>query len=115
LLSRNATESDLNELGLASAQVGLSRDALKDLGKSSAASSVFEIADGNRFEFAASSVILNTISWRSTLNANVVGSFVFKLMIEPDGGPVTLEVCGPVGSTNFLTAMIQDPWRRSRR
>jgi len=77
-------------------------------GLARAATSVVAIADGYRFEFEASSAILDAIAAAIDAERQCCRFLRFRLTVEPDGGPVTLEVCGPAGSHEFLTAMIQN-------
>jgi len=58
-------------------------------GLARAATSVVAIADGYRFEFEASSAILNAIAAAIDAERRCCRFLRFRLTVEPDGGPVT--------------------------
>jgi amino-acid N-acetyltransferase len=66
------------------------------------------IPHGYRFEFAPTSDALNFIAKTVDAERQCCRFLRFQLIVEPEGGPVLLDVSGPPGSEEFLAALIQD-------
>jgi hypothetical protein len=60
---------------------------------------------GYRFRFAASSEALAQIANVIDAERQCCRFLRFQLTVEPDLGPMWLEVAGPPGTTGFLTAL----------
>ena len=62
---------------------------------------------GYRFRFAASSEALAKIAAVIDAERQCCRFLRFQLTVEPDLGPLCLEVTGPVGTGEFLTDLLQ--------
>ncbi len=61
-----------------------------------------EVSNGYRYRFAASSETLQTIARVIDAERQCCRFFRFQLSVEPDLGPMWLEVTGPAGTRQFL-------------
>jgi hypothetical protein len=64
------------------------------------------IGDGYRVRFAASSEILQAIVAMIDAERQCCRFLRFRLTLEPDKGPVVLDVTGPPGTRDFLAALV---------
>lgn len=64
-----------------------------------------EQADGYRFRFAPSNDVLTLISRAITAERLCCRFLGFNLTVEPDEGPVHLDLTGPPGTREFLAAL----------
>jgi hypothetical protein len=65
------------------------------------------IEDGYRFEFVASSDCLNAIVAMIAVERQCCRFMRFQLTVEPDTGPVRLDVTGPAGTKEFLAGLVE--------
>ena len=65
------------------------------------------IENGFRFEFKPEGEVLTSIIRMIDTERQCCQFLRFQLTVEPDGGPVMLEVTGPPGSQEFLETMIE--------
>lgn len=66
-------------------------------------------ADGYRLEFGASKDILALIARTIDAERLCCRFLRFNLTVEPDEGPVHLELTGPDGTREFLSALFEVP------
>jgi hypothetical protein len=66
------------------------------------------LANGLRLEFAASGDTIGLIARVMDAERQCCRFLRFGLTVEPDGGPVVLEVTGPAGTEDFLSALFQE-------
>jgi|SRR5262245_818360 len=64
-----------------------------------------ELAEGLRLHFAANAEILGEIARSVEAERQCCRFLSFTITISPDGGPITLDLKGPAGTREFLTAM----------
>jgi hypothetical protein len=62
------------------------------------------LADGVRLRFPAEAEILSLLATFVDLERRCCAFLRFELTVEPDGGPVWLELTGPPGAREFLQA-----------
>ena len=67
----------------------------------------YETSNGYRFRFAAADEILVNIARTIDVERQCCRFLQFRLTIEPDGGPIWLDVTGPPGSREFVAALIE--------
>ena len=60
------------------------------------------LPDGFRWRFAPHSELLAAVTRTIDLERQCCRFLRFALTVEPDGGPIWLEVTGPEGTTEFL-------------
>jgi hypothetical protein len=65
-----------------------------------------ELLDGFRLRFAATDDILVQIAHAIEAERQCCRFLRFNLSVEPDGGPICLELTGPAGTREFLTALL---------
>jgi hypothetical protein len=70
------------------------------------ADAIEPIAAGYRLRFAASSETLQAIATMIDAERQCCRFLRFALTIEPDCGPLVLEVSGPPGTRDFLAATL---------
>jgi hypothetical protein len=63
--------------------------------------------DGVRLTFAATSETLSAIARTIEAERQCCRFLRFTLTVEPDTGPVTLEITGPPGTQEFITALLE--------
>ncbi|HJR58207.1 MAG TPA: hypothetical protein VJ813_02365 [Vicinamibacterales bacterium] len=66
-----------------------------------------ELPNGHRFRFAASAATLALIARTIDAERLCCRFLRFRLTVEPDEGPILLELTGPEGTRDFLTALIE--------
>lgn len=64
-------------------------------------------AEGLRLRFAADSEVLTTIARAVDAERQCCRFLRFQVTVEPDGGPVWLDLTGPPGTGEFLSALIE--------
>ena len=69
------------------------------------ANAVEELADGRRFRFTASRDMLELIGRVIEAERHCCRFLRFRLTVEPDAGPVLLELTGPAGTRQFLESL----------
>ena len=65
------------------------------------------IDGGYRFEFGATSEILRAIGSTIDAERQCCRFLRFQIIVEPDDGPVRLDVTGPAGATEFLSGLLE--------
>lgn len=65
-----------------------------------------ELADGHRLRFAAADDTLELISRAIDAERRCCRFLRFRVTVEPDEGPIVLELTGPEGTRDFLSALI---------
>jgi hypothetical protein len=66
------------------------------------------LANGHRFSLAATAETLDLIM-RTVAAERLCCRFLrFEVVVEPDEGPVTLELTGPPGTRDFLSALFEE-------
>lgn len=70
------------------------------------ASSQEETEDGYRLHFAADDDTLFTIARAINAERQCCRFLRFRVTVEPDGGPMSLELTGPAGTREFLSALL---------
>ncbi len=68
-----------------------------------------EIADGVRLRFAADARILGEIARTVDAERQCCRFLSFTIGVSPDEGPITLDLTGPAGTREFLSAMFGLP------
>jgi hypothetical protein len=64
-----------------------------------------ELADGHRLSFAATDETLALIMKVVALERRCCRFLRFRITVEPDGGPVSVDLTGPSGTREFLSAL----------
>jgi hypothetical protein len=68
-----------------------------------------EIPDGFRLRFSADAQILAEIARTIEAERQCCRFLSFTIIVNPDGGPITLDLTGPAGTREFLAAMFDVP------
>jgi hypothetical protein len=66
-----------------------------------------ELADGHRFSFPASNDTLALITTAVAAERLCCRFLRFRITIEPDEGPLWVELTGPAGTREFLSALFE--------
>ena len=66
-----------------------------------------ELEDGKRLHFVADDETLLAITRTVNAERQCCRFLRFRVIVEPDGGPVSLELTGPPGTREFLTALLE--------
>jgi hypothetical protein len=66
-----------------------------------------ELPDGHRLEFAADDETILMIARVLNAERQCCRFLGFRLSVAPDEGPVSLELTGPPGTREFLTALLE--------
>jgi hypothetical protein len=64
------------------------------------------LPEGYRLRFAPEGDTLATIAHTVNAERQCCRFLRFEIMVEPDGGPIWLEVTGPSGAREFLDALL---------
>lgn len=65
-----------------------------------------ELSDGHRLRFAADEDMLAMIT-RAVEAERLCCRFLrFQITVEPDGGPISVELSGPPGTREFISALL---------
>jgi hypothetical protein len=64
------------------------------------------LADGFRWRFAASAACLAAVVETIDAERQCCRFLRFVLTVEPDGGPMWLEITGPQGTSEFLESLL---------
>lgn len=70
------------------------------------ATRIEELADGYRLTFAPALGVLETIARVLDAERHCCRFLRFQLVVEQDGGPITLDVTGPAGTREFLEVLL---------
>ena len=65
------------------------------------------LADGLRLKFAASTETLSAIMQTIDAERQCCRFLRFSITIEPDGGPISVELTGPPGTREFLNSLFE--------
>ena len=65
------------------------------------------LADGHRLRFAPSDDVLSTIARVIDAERQCCRFLRFHLIVEPDNGPIILELTGPAGTREFLATLLE--------
>ena len=65
-----------------------------------------DLADGHRFHFTADADLLALVARTINAERRCCRFLRFRLIVEPDEGPILLELTGPEGTREFLTALL---------
>ena len=65
-----------------------------------------DIADGHLFQFAADGDVLDVIARAVEVERQCCPFLRFHITVESDGGPILLELTGPAGTREFLSAIL---------
>lgn len=66
-----------------------------------------ELSDGLRLRFPPTGAALSTIVRTVEAERHCCRFLRFVLTVEPDGGPISLELSGPPGSREFLAGSLE--------
>jgi hypothetical protein len=66
---------------------------------------IVRMTAGYRFEFASDGEILPLLAGMIDAERQCCRFLRFELIVEPDAGPISLEVTGPPGTLEFLDAL----------
>jgi hypothetical protein len=66
------------------------------------------LPDGYRLRFAANEDNLTTVARAIDAERRCCRFLRFTVTVEPDEGPVTLDLTGPAGTREFLSAMFEE-------
>jgi hypothetical protein len=66
-----------------------------------------ELAAGHRLRFAATEDTLTAIVRTVEAERQCCRFLRFQLTVEPDGGPIWLELTGPAGTREFISALLE--------
>jgi hypothetical protein len=66
-----------------------------------------ELRDGHRLQFAAAEDTLSLIARTIEAERHCCRFLRFTLTVEPDGGPIVLDLTGPSGTREFLSALFE--------
>jgi len=66
-----------------------------------------DLLDGLRLEFAPSAETIALIARAVEAERHCCRFLRFRMTVEPDGGPLLLELTGPAGTRDFVSALIE--------
>ena len=66
-----------------------------------------DLAHGLRLEFAPSAETITLIARAVEAERHCCRFLRFGMTVEPDGGPVFLELTGPAGTRDFVSALLE--------
>ena len=65
-----------------------------------------DVVSGHRLRFAASEEMLATIAQTVEAERQCCRFLRFQITVEPDGGPISLELSGPPGTREFIAGLL---------
>ena len=65
-----------------------------------------QFSEGHRLRFAASEETLSMIARTVEAERHCCRFLLFQITVEPDGGPILLELTGPPGTGEFISALL---------
>ena len=65
-----------------------------------------ELPEGHRLRFASTEDALSIITRAVEAERQCCRFLRFQITVEPDGGPILLELSGPTGSGEFISALL---------
>ena len=66
-----------------------------------------DLPDGLRLEFASSAETITLIARAVEAERHCCRFLRFGMTLEPDGGPLFLDLTGPAGTRDFVSALIE--------
>ena len=66
-----------------------------------------ELPDGHRLRFASAPDTLSLIASTVDAERECCRFLRFQIVVEPDGGPISLELTGPSGAREFVSALFE--------
>lgn len=66
-----------------------------------------ELPDGHRLRFASARDTLSLIASTVEVERECCRFLRFRIVVEPDGGPIWLEPTGPSGTHEFVSALLE--------
>jgi hypothetical protein len=66
-----------------------------------------QMSEGIRFRFAPGFETLSTIARAVEAERHCCRFLRFAITVEPDGGPIVLDLTGPSGTREFVTALLE--------
>lgn len=66
-----------------------------------------ELPEGHRLRFAASDDTLATLTRAVDAERQCCRFLRFRITVEPDGGPIVLDLTGPPGTREFISALLE--------
>ena len=66
-----------------------------------------ELSDGLRLQFIPSSETIALIAQAVDAERQCCRFLRFEITVEPDGGPVFLDLTGPTGTRDFVNALLE--------
>lgn len=66
-----------------------------------------ELPDGHRLCFASARDTLSLIASTVEAERECCRFLRFQIVVEPDGGPISLELTGPSGTREFVSALLE--------
>jgi hypothetical protein len=73
----------------------------------SRAQAIEDLPDGCRLRFAAAGDIVPLLARAVDAERQCCRFLRFQMIVEPDDGPVTLELTGPPGTREFLAGLLE--------
>jgi hypothetical protein len=67
-----------------------------------------ELTDGHRLEFAAAGDTLSALARAVDAERRCCRFLRFRITVEPDAGPIVLEMTGPPGTREFMGAVLEE-------
>ena len=67
-----------------------------------------ELPSGHRLRFAATADTLSAIAHTVDAERQCCRFLRFSITVEPDGGPISLELTGPPGTAPFIAALLDE-------
>jgi hypothetical protein len=65
-----------------------------------------ELPEGLRLRFAPTDEMLSTIARAVDAERRCCRFLRFEIVVQPDGGPIVLELTGPPGTREFVAALL---------
>ena len=66
-----------------------------------------DLSDGLRLEFAVSGDTIDLIARAVEAERHCCRFLRFAMIVEPDSGPLFLELTGPPGTRNFMSGLVE--------
>ena len=66
-----------------------------------------DLPDGHRLRFASARDTLSLIASAVEAERGCCRFLRFQIVVEPDGGPIWLELTGPSGTREFVSALLE--------
>jgi hypothetical protein len=66
-----------------------------------------DLPDGLRFEFVPAAETIALIARTVEAERHCCRFLRFRMTVEPDGGPLVLDLTGPTGTRGFISALLE--------